>query len=114
MPVRLIAVTISIACSFALVASVEAANPEMDQILLKDGGEVRGEIVKRDDRGVWIDVGPTVVRFDLDQVEEIVEADADAATCGARARWRCALGSAPRAPATSTPAPQIQTPAFGL
>jgi len=79
MPLRLIAVTISIACSFALGASVEAANPELDQILLKDGGEVRGEIVKRDDRGVWIDVGPTVVRFDLDQVEEIVEADADAA-----------------------------------
>ncbi|MAD78448.1 MAG: peptidase S1 [Planctomycetaceae bacterium] len=42
-----------------------------DVIRLKDGGEVRGEIVKRDDRGIWIDVGPTVVRFDLDQVEEI-------------------------------------------
>ena len=41
MPLRLIAVTISIACSFALGASVEAANPELDQIRLKDGGEVR-------------------------------------------------------------------------
>merc|ERR1711965_468561 len=43
-----------------------------DVVRLKDGGEVRGSIVKRDDRSVWIDVGPTVVSFDLDQVEEIV------------------------------------------
>ncbi len=55
--------------------SVKAFAIDLDQIRLKDGGEVRGEIVKRDERGVWIDVGPTVVRFDLDQVEEIVEQD---------------------------------------
>ena len=79
MPLRLITVTISIVLASALAPLAPAATPDLDQIRLKDGGEVRGEIVKRDDRGVWVDVGPTVVRFDLDQVEEIVEADGDAA-----------------------------------
>ena len=72
MPIPLIAATITLACSTALGPAAAG----LDQISLKDGGEVRGQIVKRDDRGVWIDVGPTVVRFDLDQVEEIVEDDA--------------------------------------
>ncbi|MCP4836294.1 MAG: trypsin-like serine protease [Phycisphaera sp.] len=59
----------------AIGGSAGASFGELDQILLKEGGEVRGEIVKRDDRGVWIDVGPTVVRFDIDQVDEIIESD---------------------------------------
>lgn len=62
-------------CFAVFGISVKAFAIDLDQIRLKDGGEVRGEIVKRDERGVWIDVGPTVVRFDLDQVEEIVVQD---------------------------------------
>jgi len=62
--------------SLSAVTTVSAVAEELDDprdvVRLKDGGEVRGEIVKRDDRGVWVDVGPTVVRFDLDQVDEIV------------------------------------------
>ncbi|MEE2894249.1 MAG: trypsin-like peptidase domain-containing protein [Planctomycetota bacterium] len=60
---------------FAGLLDLHAHGGDLDRIVLKDGGEVRGEIVKRDDRGVWIDVGPTVVRFDLDQVDEIVAGD---------------------------------------
>ena len=74
--VRFMLVMIAFA-SFAAFASVTSAMATMaaergDVVRLKDGGEVRGSIVKRDDRSVWIDVGPTVVSFDLDQVEEIV------------------------------------------
>ncbi len=54
-----------------VVESTPIEEEVRDVVLLRDGGEVRGEIVKRDDRGIWIDVGPTVVRFDLDQVDEI-------------------------------------------
>lgn len=76
MLIRSTASFLLIAC---LATAVTGADPTTvavedeirDVIRLKDGGEVRGEIVKRDDRGIWIDVGPTVVRFDLDQVEEI-------------------------------------------
>ena len=73
--VRFMLVMIAFA-SFATFASATSAMGTMavergDVVRLKDGGEVRGSIVKRDDRSVWIDVGPTVVSFDLDQVEEI-------------------------------------------
>ncbi|MAC20005.1 MAG: peptidase S1 [Phycisphaerae bacterium] len=58
--------------SGSLILTVADEDEVRDIVRLKDGGEVRGDIVKRDDRGIWIDVGPTVVKFDLDQVEEIM------------------------------------------
>jgi serine protease Do len=70
------AVTTALAILVSLPVAVANGAAESDDprdvVRLKDGGEVKGEIVKRDDRAVWVDVGPTVVRFDLDQVDEIV------------------------------------------
>ncbi|MCH2160504.1 MAG: trypsin-like peptidase domain-containing protein [Phycisphaerales bacterium] len=60
----------------AMVA--QAANEgSLDVIVLKDGGEVRGTIVKRNARTVWIDLGPTLVSFDLEQVADIQQGDSD-------------------------------------
>ena len=75
----LVLAPISIPAVQAAVNSHQSSSSN-DIVRLKDGGEVRGVIVKRDDRSVWVDVGPTVVSFDLDQVEEIVAATGPAVT----------------------------------
>ena len=53
-------------------ASATQDGESRDIIRLRDGGEIRGHIVKRNERTVWVDVGPTLVSFDLEQVAEIV------------------------------------------
>lgn len=84
--IRRLSVALILVLAPISIPAVEAAVPSHqspssnDIVRLKDGGEVRGVIVKRDDRSVWIDVGPTVVNFDLDQVEEIVAANGPAVT----------------------------------
>lgn len=84
---------------FAGLLDLHAHGGDLDRIVLKDGGEVRGEIVKRDDRGVWIDVGPTVVRFDLDQVDEIVAGDdTGPVTVDSRTLYSVALDPVERSP----------------
>ncbi|RPG21355.1 MAG: peptidase S1 [Phycisphaera sp. TMED9] len=89
MPVRMFrrigVALILTSAAITLPAGPAAAEPTVsssskDIVRLKDGGEVRGMIVKRDDRSVWIDVGPTVVNFDLDQVDEIVSSTGPAVT----------------------------------
>jgi serine protease Do len=52
-------------------ASATQDGESRDIIRLRDGGEIRGHIVKRNERTVWVDVGPTLVSFDLEQVAEI-------------------------------------------
>jgi serine protease Do len=53
----------AIACLvFTLAASA-------DVIHLRSGARVEGEIVKRNDKKVWIDVGPDVLEFSVDDVE---------------------------------------------
>ena len=56
--------------AFGMAAPADSGGG-MDTIVLKDGGEVRGTIVKRNARTVWIDLGPTLVSFDLEQVADI-------------------------------------------
>ena len=71
--------TFRIAAVFVIITGFTALTSEtvaqdasaMDVVRLKDGGEVRGTIVKRNDRTVWIDLGPTLVSFDLEQVADI-------------------------------------------
>lgn len=84
---------------FAGLLDLQAHGGDLDRIVLKDGGEVLGEIVKRDDRGVWIDVGPTVVRFDLDQVDEIVAGeDTGPVTVDSRTLYSVAVDPVERSP----------------
>lgn len=65
-----------ISLSFALAAMIYVAMPlpdalGIDLVVLKNGRSVEGEIVKRTDRHVWIDVGPDIFRFSMDDVEDI-------------------------------------------
>ena len=63
---------ISLTIAAGLAGPISAPAEGYDVVRLKEGGEVRGDIVKRDSRSIWIDVGPTVVQFDLEQVDEVV------------------------------------------
>jgi serine protease Do len=68
LPVRTLLVA-----GLALSAAAFVAVPEAisDVIMLKSGRAVEGDIVKRTDRHVWIDVGPEIVRFSMDDIDEI-------------------------------------------
>ncbi|MHC4081742.1 MAG: S1C family serine protease [Planctomycetota bacterium] len=58
------------------VASVCTA----DVIRLKSGAVIQGTVVKRSDQKVWLDVGPTILEFRMDDVEEVEVAAAEVAT----------------------------------
>lgn len=62
--------------SFALAVALALALPSVasaaaDLVILTNGRAVEGEIVKRTDRHVWIDVGPDIFRFSMDDIEDI-------------------------------------------
>lgn len=46
-----------------------------DRLILRGGATVAGEIVKRTDTSVWIDVGPQVLEFKVADLAEIIEGD---------------------------------------
>lgn len=57
--------------------SASGADEAGDVVRLKSGGSVEGRILKRDDRRIWIDVGPTVIDFSMDDVESVGTLDGD-------------------------------------
>lgn len=66
---------LSLALAGALtLAAVAGLN---DVVILNNGRTVEGEIVKRTDRHVWIDVGPDIFRFSMDDVSDIEQAEPD-------------------------------------
>lgn len=58
--------------------SVATSNSARDTVRLRLGGSVQGTILKRTDRKVWIDVGPGVLEFSMDDVADIQSDVADA------------------------------------
>lgn len=50
-----------------------------DVITLKSGTVFEGDIVKRNDKTVWIDVGPEIFSFSVDDIEHVEAAESDAA-----------------------------------
>jgi len=55
-----------------------------DTVTLKSGSVVQGQILKRTDRRIWVDIGPDVVVLDLEDVGEVkTAAPAQAATVAA-------------------------------
>ena len=42
-----------------------------DVVMLESGGELRGTIVKQDERSLWIDVGPSIIQIDNNDVEDL-------------------------------------------
>jgi serine protease Do len=49
-----------------------------DQVILNSGRVMEGTIIKRTERSVWLDIGPDVIRFSVDDIAEIVASDVEA------------------------------------
>jgi serine protease Do len=82
-----------------LLAAAAPASAAADVVRLKGGAAVEGAILKRGDEHVWIDVGPDVLRFRLEDVESIeVEAPAAAAERETGAVFHTAEGLAELSP----------------
>jgi len=64
----------------ALLAVVLAASvlAPADTLVMKSGSRIEGTIIKRNDRKVWLDVGPDVLVFDMEDVAEVKQAEAAA------------------------------------
>lgn len=48
-----------------------------DRVILREGGVMDGTVVKRTDRHVWLDIGPDVIRFSVDDIAEVEMRDLD-------------------------------------
>jgi len=53
-------------CSVVVTAAAVA-----DVVVLEDGGELHGDVIKQDERSLWIDVGPTVIKIDNNDVKDV-------------------------------------------
>ena len=54
-----------------LALGVTVAGAGADVIRLSSGAELQGTILKRNDKTVWLDVGPEVLAFSVDDIDEI-------------------------------------------
>ena len=73
-----ISITLSalVFCSaFAFVADDVKSQKPADVVILKSGRRIEGEVVKRSDRRVWLDVGPDVLVFEMTDVAEVQNAE---------------------------------------
>ncbi len=61
-----------------LVIGVIGQPVQSDVVTLKSGAVIKGTILKRNHKKVWLDVGPDVLEFSMDDVDDI-EAEADGA-----------------------------------
>ncbi|MCP4758232.1 MAG: trypsin-like serine protease [Planctomycetes bacterium] len=55
-----------------------------DVVVLDHGGELHGEVIKQDARNLWIDVGPTIVKIDNNDVVDVRVSDSAETTEAAR------------------------------
>ncbi|MFM7134398.1 MAG: S1C family serine protease, partial [Planctomycetota bacterium] len=55
----------------AVVAFSLSFGAAADTVRLKSGASVQGDIIKRTERRVWIDVGPDVLDFSMDDVDSV-------------------------------------------
>jgi serine protease Do len=81
----------------ALLAAAMAVPVRADVIRLKGGAAVEGAILKRSGQQVWIDVGPDVLQFRLEDVESI-KADEPAAEVETGSVYHTADGLAELSP----------------
>ena len=58
-----------------LVTSFILRGASADIVLLNSGGEVHGEIIKRTDNKLWVDIGPEVIEVEMAQVKRVDIAD---------------------------------------
>jgi len=60
------------------VASAIGATAQADTVKLKSGASLDGKVIKQNEKSVWLDVGPTVVEFNMDDVVNVELSDAAA------------------------------------
>jgi hypothetical protein len=60
--------------TLALGACVGAAGGS-DTVLLKSGAVIQGTVLKRNDKSIWVDVGPEILAFRVEDVAEIENDD---------------------------------------
>jgi len=66
-----------VAAGLAVVGgAIGGATASADEIRLKSGAVLQGKVVKRSERAVWLDVGPDVLEFAIEDVEDVVTDDA--------------------------------------
>ena len=58
-----------------LTVSGLAGTVGADVVVLDHGGQLHGDVVKQDARNLWIDVGPTIVRIDNNDVVDVRVSD---------------------------------------
>lgn len=56
----------------AVMIAPQAAAIATDQVVLNSGAVIEGAILKRTERSVWLDIGPDVIRFSVDDIADIV------------------------------------------
>jgi serine protease Do len=61
----------SLFCLALAIASTLSAGALADIITLNGGAEVKGTVVKRNDRAIWIDVGPEILMFKVEDVGNV-------------------------------------------
>ena len=65
-----------VSCSaFAFADDDVKSQKPADVVILKSGRRIEGEVVKRSDRRVWLDVGPDVLVFEMTDVGEVQNAE---------------------------------------
>ncbi len=62
---------LAILASAALLLAAPTRAVASDKIVLKSGASVAGDVLKRTDRRIWIDVGPDVLSFDMNDVASV-------------------------------------------
>jgi serine protease Do len=63
--------TVALGAAVLAAVLVSEGDALADTIILKSGATVQGTVLKRNDRRVWIDVGPDVLEFDVDDIREV-------------------------------------------
>ncbi len=63
--------TRTLSVSVILVAGMPGSVTLGDVILLNSGSEIHGTVLKRDEHRIWLDVGPTVLSFSVDDIDEV-------------------------------------------
>ncbi|MBC23993.1 MAG: peptidase S1 [Phycisphaerae bacterium] len=53
-----------------------ASDARADEVVLKSGSVLEGTVIKRNDRRIWLDVGPDILVFDVDDVMDVKTTDA--------------------------------------
>ncbi len=76
--VRFALAGLAAAAAFTLTAGLTgASSATTDRIILRTGSVIEGAIVKRNERSVWLDIGPDVMRFNVDDIDEVIVGDPD-------------------------------------